>query len=110
MSDFFTMTRHERRGTIVLIVVIAALIAGLAASRSCHRGDTPSPETQQAIEQFEHHTDSLRTRQQEARQRKTTRNEKKDADKQKRQRKSKKGKKPAKSEPQPRRLDPVPQF
>ena len=96
------MTRRERRGSIVILVLIAVLLAATAVVRSC-RTDEVIPTEQ--LQSFEQMTDTstvvLDTRQSASKKRGK-------APAAKRKRKSK----PAKSKPspEPRRMDPVPQF
>ena len=56
IKDFFEMTRHERRGAIVVLVTIALLLAATCFTRCHRRADVP----QQAdvIRQFEAELDS----------------------------------------------------
>ncbi len=56
IKDFFEMTRHERRGAIVVLVTIALLLAATCFTRCRHRAEVP----QQAdvIRQFEAELDS----------------------------------------------------
>jgi|GEM_PF-1509834 len=109
-TDFFAMTRRERRGTIVLLVVIAALLLATLSLRNCSTADVEVDQT--AIEQFEQQADSLRTRQERVQQRRKTKSkDKSDKKSQKRKSNSKKKKeKPSRQPVEPHRLDPVPQF
>lgn len=98
-QDFFAMSRHERRGTIALMALIALVLAVTALLRLC----SPAPQVQvpQAdIEQFEQHIDSIQPSTP------THGKRKKPVSSRKPHRPSKKPKSP----PQPRRLDPVPQI
>ena len=99
MKDLFDMTRRERQGTIVVLVIIALLMAGTVVVRQCHH---ESAELQQsAIQQFESEADSslliVPSKPSEAH---------KSKPKKSRKRQPKKPK-PVK---QPRHIDPVPQF
>ena len=94
------MSRRERRGTIVILVLIAVLLVSTLAVRTCGR-DRALPFQATEIEQFEADADSVTLT----------------IDKtEKKQPHRKKGKKQRKSPPKPRpektprRLDPVPQF
>lgn len=105
IKDFFEMRRHERRGTIVVLALIAVLLAATAILRCCN---DPVPVAQPFdIQQFEadidssaaviKHTDkSSRPKHSRA--------------KKKSQRKPSPAKPKPKPDHQPRRLDPVPQF
>lgn len=100
MNDLFEMTRRERQGTIVVLVIIALLLAGTMVVRHCHHA---SPELQKSsIEQFESEADSslliAPTKPSDAHKSKPK--------KQSRKRQPKK----SKSAKQPRHIDPVPQF
>ena len=107
IKDFFTMTRNERRGTIAVLVLIALLLAGSVAVRSC-RQDVPIVETQSGdLERFDNETDTLSFP--AARFPRTS----SDSSRRSQHRHGKKHKsndKPKPSKPAPRRMDPVPQF
>ena len=96
---FLEMTKRERRGTIVVLVVIALLMAGTVAVRYCHH--EPLPESQQSeIQQFESDADSSLLVFPE-KPKKTHKPKKK----------SHKNHHPkSKPDKQPRHIDPVPQF
>lgn len=106
-KDFFTMTRNERRGTIVVLVLIALLLVGSMAARSC-RQEVPVVEAQSDdLERFDTETDTLSSP--AAGFRKTMR----DSTRRSHHRHGKKHKsndKPKSAKPAPRRMDPVPQF
>ena len=96
-KDFFGMTRHERRGTIVLLALIVLVLAVTAILRYC----SPSPRvdvTQPGIEQFEQQIDSVKP---------STPAPKSPASTRKRHLPSRKEKR---MPPGQRRLDPVPQI
>ena len=98
-QDFFGMTRHERRGTIALLTLIALVLAVTALLRLC----SPAPQVElqhDDVELFEQQIDSI---QPSAPAHKKHKNP---ATTRKPQRPSKHPKSP----PQPRRLDPVPQI
>ena len=101
------MTRNERRGTIAVLVLIALLLAGSVAVRSC-RQDVPIVETQSDnLEQFDNETDTLSSP--AARFPRTS----SDSSRRSHHRHGKKHKtngKPKSAKPAPRRMDPVPQF
>ena len=102
LKQLFQMSRRERRGTIVILAAIAALLACTQVYRSCVR-DTIAPIQTTEINQFETEADTTTL---------TVGQTKKDAKKHhpKRsgpRRKSPKGPRPEKPA---RRLDPVPQF
>ena len=94
------MSRRERRGTIVILVLMAVLLVSTLAVRSCGK-DRAVPLQATEIEQFEADADSVTFT--------IDKTEKKQPHhkKGKKQRKS-----PSKPRPEktPRRLDPVPQF
>ena len=94
------MTRRERQGTIVVLVIIALLLAGSVVVRHCHH---TSPELQKSsIEQFESEADSSLLMAPSN----PSDTHKSNPKKQSRKRQPKKPK-PSK---QPRHIDPVPQF
>ena len=98
-QDFFAMTRHERRGTIALMALIALVLAVTALLRFC----APAPQVEvqhDDIEQFEQQIDTIQPSAPHHEKRK------KPAASRKRHRPAKQPKSP----PQPRRLDPVPQI
>ena len=100
LKELFQMSRRERRGTIVILALIAVLLAGTLAVRSCgtHR---PGLVQEGVIEQFEADADSV-----------TLSVDK--ADKKQSHRKKGRKRRPSPQKPRPdktpRRLDPVPQF
>jgi len=99
--DFFAMSRHERRGMIALLVLIALLLAGTVGMRYCSR-DNDATLQSAAVEQFAAQADSAAV---------TVRHHRHDrkASPSTRKHKRPRDKKP-KPKPAPRRLDPVPQF
>ena len=97
------MTRRERQGTVVVLLLIALLLVGSVVIRSCR----PNEEyrlNDVEIQQFEESLDSVKMT--ETKHAKKHRN---DSVKHKRQhrRPARKKSKPAS---EPRRMDPVPQF
>ena len=103
MKDFFIMTRNERRGTIVVLALIALILLSTLAVRSC-RAEAPVGLVDSAMVQFESDIDSAHIYVKEPASANKSRATK---------RKSKKKKpssRPSKPTPAPRRMDPVPQF
>lgn len=100
------MTRNERRGTIVVLVLIALLLAGSVAVRSC-RSSVPVIESQSNdLERFDAETDTVLLPS-ESRQSKSHR----DGSHRSSHRQSGKKSKPSKpSNPASRPMTPVPQF
>ena len=96
------MSRRERRGTIVVLAVIAILLAGTQIYRSCGK-DTITPLQATEINQFEAEADTAAL---------TVGKAKKDAKKHHSKRSVPPRKTPKKPQPKKpaRRLDPVPQF
>ncbi len=96
---FLEMTKRERRGTIIVLAVIALLMACTFAVRYCH--NEPSPDLQQnEMQKYESEADtSLLVF--PAKPKKTHKSKKKTHKKH-----------PPKSKPdnRPRHIDPVPQF
>ena len=101
IKDFFEMTRHERRGAIMVLVIIAALLVATFAVRNCH--ETVPPVTSVDIRQFEAEADSSNLIPPAT----PPKPEKSVTPKKKRRHATPKSPKPA---PAPRRLDPVPQI
>lgn len=96
------MKRHERRGAIVVLALIAVLLAATCVVR-CDRDSVQTVPTVD-ISQFEAEADStvvINTK---------PSSKKKATPKTKRRHSSPKPSKPAKPAPAPRRLDPVPQI
>ena len=103
-KNFFAMTRRERRGTIVVLAVIAMLTVATLAQRSC-RDDVPRQAAQQAeLLEFEQLADSARLTVQPS---KSKRGPK---DRHAKRARKAKGDKHKKSPVAPRPVDPVPQF
>ena len=99
-KGFFDMSRRERRGTIVLLAMIAVLLLVTAVVR-LKKSSTPAPTVQAAVEAFEAEADSVIITLDKPSRHK--------AEKKKRPSKRSTPKKPKPSD-KPRRLDPVPQF
>ena len=102
IKQLFQMSRRERRGTIVILAVIAILLAGTQVYRSCGK-DTITPLQATEINQFEAEADTAAL---------TVGRAKKDAKKHHPKRSAPRRKSPKKPRPEKpaRRLDPVPQF
>ena len=104
VTDFFAMSRHERRG---LIAVALLLIAALATAWMVSRGnDEPVPVDDAQVRLFKQRCDSL------AEVQAAMKPGPKKGTKRKKAAKSKKTKQSGnrKSSPQPRRIDPVTNF
>ncbi len=100
MKEFFEMTRHERRGAVAILVIIALLIAVTCATR-CYR-PAVAPADIDSVLLFESEVDSSTVK--VIKPAPKTR-------KDKRSKPAKKRSKPSRSpKPSPRRMDPVPQF
>ena len=99
VKDFFEMKRHERRGAIVVLALIALLLAATCVVRCSSESSRPVPAVD--IRQFEAEADSATVIDAKPSSKKKT------APKTKRRHASPKHSKPA---PAPRRLDPVPQI
>jgi len=111
LGDFFSMTRHERRGTIVLLAVIAVLLLVMAVTRCSHRRSLPRDVDTAAIEAFEAQADSMAAQNAHQTLKRHQPRHKADKDKSKRKPGGDKKKKKSTRQPQaPHRLDPVPQF
>lgn len=96
------MKRHERRGAIVVLVLIALLLATTCVMR-CHR-EAATPVPTEDIRQFEAEADSATISSPKPSAKKPA------SSKKKRRHGSSKPSKPSKPAPAPRRLDPVPQI
>lgn len=103
LKDSFQMSRRERRGTIVILALIAVILIVTLVVRSCGNDQSAIFVESDEIERFEEATDSVTVTVE-----KSFKEKKRQHPKQPKQRRSS----PKKSRPdnQPRRLDPVPQF
>lgn len=98
-KEFFEMKRHERRGTIMVLALIAVLLAVTFVVRNCRGVEQPVP--MEDIRQFETDADSTTLMVPKPAHKKPA------ASRKKRRHAAPKPSKPA---PAPRRLDPVPQI
>lgn len=105
MKDFFDMTRHERRGTIVLLALIAAVMVATLCMRSCTATGVKSSYTSE-MQNFEDEIDSSRVTVRPS----TGRRVKNEGGQRHVKKKKKSSRNPKQPDRQPRRLDPVPQF
>ena len=96
------MSRQERRGTIVILALIALLLIGTLVVRSCGEDWSEDFVESDEIEQFEAATDSVTVT--------VEKNIKKKQHHTKRTKQRRSGPKKSRPEDKPRRLDPVPQF
>lgn len=101
-GKMWSMTRHERRGTIVILVLIALLLGATVMVRSC-RDDTVTTTTD--VQRFQQEVDSVAkagkpTDAPHGKPSKTTKSKRHRARKPER----------PKTPPKPRPVDPVPQF
>lgn len=92
------MKRHERRGTIIVLALIALLLAATWAMRRCGTPDVPTPAVE--LLQFEAEADSSTI---------TVSKSSRPPKQHSKKRRAKSPKKP-KPSPEPRRVDPVPRF
>ena len=99
IKDFFEMKRHERRGSIVVMAIIALILVATCYVRSCRGGDSTLSSVD--IRQFEAEADTTTITHPKP-------EHKKPAAAPKKRRHS--SPKPSKPAPAPRRLDPVPNF
>lgn len=100
-QDFFSMTRRERQGAIVLLLLIALLLGVSLALKNCGNKETIPVQTVE-IEKFESEIDSIvipGVKPSPAHKRPSSH----------KKRKPRKPK-PTKPAPAPRPVDPVPQF
>ena len=104
LKEFFEMTRHERRGSIIVLALIALLLAATVAVRSC-RHSAEQVQDEAVIRQFENEADTaiLFAPHKKTLPKPTFNDQRKS--------KSKKRSRPAAPKPShERRLDPVPQI
>ena len=110
-KDFFAMTKRERRGTIVVLIVIVALLVLTYAMR---HSKPASPDAVLATEMlmFESQVDSAREAAVEHQSRIKHPGDRKKKDKDKAGKKRQRHKSKPKNHPakQPRGVDPLPQF
>ncbi len=52
LGDFFSMTRHERMGTLAVMALLGAAIVAAVAARSCNAGDSCPPQALEAAARF----------------------------------------------------------
>lgn len=105
VKDFFEMTRHERRGAIVVLVTIALLLVATCFTRCYRRAE--APQRADVIRQFEAEADSSTVEISKPLPEKAT------GPKDKRHKASPKHSKPApspKPSPSSRPMEPVPQI
>ena len=102
LKELFQMSRQERRGTIVILALIALLLIGTLVVRSCGEDWSEDFVESDEIEQFEAATDSVTVT--------VEKNIKKKQHHTKRTKQRRSGPKKSRPEDKPRRLDPVPQF
>lgn len=103
LKELFQMSRQERRGTIVVLALIAVLLVGTLVVRSCGKDRSGYIVEQDEIEQFEAATDTVTVTVE-----KTLKKKKRQHTK--RTKKHRSAPKKSRPEDKPRRLDPVPQF
>lgn len=107
MKDFFAMSRHERMGTIMILVIIVLLLAGSVAVRSCRYGEDSALMLNDKA--FEASVDSILSdtaaRVEPATERKTSKPSSK-----KRTHTNPPSKSKPRQAPAPRKMDPMPQF
>ena len=97
------MSRQERRGTIVILALIALLLIGTLVVRSCGEDRSEDIVEHNEIEQFEAATDSVTVTVDKPLKKKNQQHAK-------RTKKHRSTPKKSRPEDKPRRLDPVPQF
>ena len=100
-QDFFSMTRRERQGAIVLLLLIALLLGVSLAVKTCGNKEAIPVQTVE-IEKFESEIDSIAIPGVKP----TPAHKRPSSHKKRKPRKPK----PTKPAPAPRPVDPVPQF
>ena len=103
LKELFQMSRQERRGTIVILALIALLLIGTLVVRSCGEDRSEDIVEPNEIEQFEAATDSVTVTVDKPLKKKNQQHAK-------RTKKHRSAPKKSRPEDKPRRLDPVPQF
>lgn len=106
LKDFWTMTRRERQGTIIVLAVIALLLVSTMAVRSCNHSQEVVGVQSARVLEFEADVDSMNV----TVEKKAQRAHGKKAKPKSTPRKKKDKSRPSAPSPQPRPLDPVPQF
>ena len=105
-KDFFSMTRRERRGTIVILVMILVFFGASWAWKHTSRSSSETITAVTDLQAFEAQTDSFQSS--------MTQPKKKNREAKGKKRDSRRKKQPRRSQPKPpsspRRVDPVPQF
>ena len=108
VSNFFTMTRHERAGALAVMALIAITTVALWAARCCTSSDKGHPPTPPAMEEFNAATDSgiLTEKPKQKKRKGKTRGKGDKRTKKKRD----KNPQPTPSKPKDRDLDEIPNF
>lgn len=106
VNDFFSMTKRERRGTIVVLLVVVLLLA-ISYIIKLPKSVEVNEVTVSDVRAFESEVDSARVAIDDAMTIKAS--HKKKASKHREKRRKSSGKKKSKSHPQ-RNVDPLPQF
>ena len=104
-KDFFSMTRRERRGTIVVLVIILVLLGASWAWKHTSRFPSETMKSVTEMQVFEAQADSFQSALSQPKKPRKTEEKKRDSRHKKQPRRSQ-----PKSPPPERRMDPVPQF
>ena len=105
MKDLFTMTRHERMGTIAILVIVALLLLGSFLLPRLRSGEA-DPQLIEDVSRFQATVDTVRSHQApDAAPPKSVKKTSKSG-----KRKAGRSKPKPSHQPAPRKMDPVPQF
>lgn len=109
LADFFTMTRRERIGTLVVTLLLAMAVGALIGVKSCVRSSSLPPEANTQIQEFKQQVEAVDSASTHHRHHKKT--SKKTSNKQKGKEHKSKSKQPNRhNNNPPRRFDDVPTF
>ena len=108
MKEFFNMTRHERMGTIAILVVVATLLLGTLVLKHCSPQDV-DPQLEEEILKFGAEVDSAKATDNDTTVTGTSRPSAREGHQSRRKKAGKARKKPSR-QPARRPIDPVPQF
>lgn len=109
LADFFTMTRRERIGTLVVTLLLAVAVGAVIGVKSCVRNSSLPPEANTQIQEFKQQVEAVDSASTHHRHHKKT--GKKTSNKQKGKEHKSKSKQPNRhNNNSPRRFDDVPTF
>ena len=109
IAQFFSMTRRERIGTLVVAVVLAIAVIALVAAKHCARSGSLPPGTTEQVELFKQQVEAIDSVSTHHQHHKKPSNKRKDKQKSK-EHKSKANRQDKSSNKSSKRLDEVPSF